>query len=92
MPGGAHLGVEAVGRPADTFLAMPKSILRPFAWALLAAYLGCDLGEYVHPAPSAECLEAGALCELEGGSLGVCESWRCRPDETPPCFMCTPQH
>ena len=87
-----HFGEEAVGRPADTFLAMPTWISRPFVWALLAAYLGCDLDEYVRPAPSAECLEAGALCELEGGPLGVCESRRCRSGEIPPCFMCTPQH
>ncbi len=92
VPGGAPLGVGAVGRPADIFLAMPTWISRPFVWALLAAYLGCDLGEYVRPAPSAECLEAGALCELESGPLGVCESRRCRSSETPPCFMCTPQH
>ncbi len=85
-------GEEAVGRPADTFLAMRTSISLTFAGALLAAYLGCDLGEYARPAPSGECREIGALCQLESGPLGVCESRPCRPGETPPCLTCTPQH
>ncbi len=88
----AHPGEEAVGRPADTFLAMPTSIWRTFAGALLATHLGCDLGEYVRPAPGPDCREVGALCELESGPLGVCESRPCRSSETPPCLVCTPQH
>ena len=90
VPSRAHLG--AARRPADTFLAMPTSIWRTFAGVILATHLGCDLGEYVRPGPGPDCREVGALCELESGPLGVCESRPCRTGETPPCLVCTPQH
>ena len=44
---------------------MPTLISQAFAVALLSACLGCDLGEYARPGPSAECRESGALCQLE---------------------------
>ncbi len=34
---------------------MPTLISQAFAVALLGACLGCDLGEYARPGPSAEC-------------------------------------
>ena len=71
---------------------MPISVSRALAGVLLAGCFGCDLGQYVRPGASAECREAGALCKLESGPLGVCESRPCHPGEMSPCFMCTPQH
>ena len=72
--------------------ALPALISRAFAALLLGACLSCDLGEYAKPEPSRECRDSGALCQLESGPLGVCESRPCRPGETLPCFTCTPQH
>ncbi len=71
---------------------MPALVSRAFVALLVAACLGCDLDEYAQPEPSGECRESWALCQLEGGPLGVCESRACAPGETPPCFTCTPQH
>ena len=92
VPSRAHPGRGPARRPAETFLPMPASIRRIFAGVLLATLLGCDLGEYVRPGPGPDCREVGALCELESGPLGVCESRPCRSGETPPCLVCTPQH
>ena len=71
---------------------MRTSMLRTLAALLLAGPLGCDLEGYVQPAPGPICREAGALCALESGPLGVCESRSCRSDEAPPCLVCTSQH
>jgi hypothetical protein len=68
----------------------------PIRWALagwlLGSHLGCDFGEPASAAPSRECREFGALCGLENGPLGVCESRACGSGETPPCLVCTSQH
>ena len=53
---------------------------------------GCDLEGALTPAPTAHCSEAGSLCHLEGGALGVCEQLSCKGGETPPCFKCVSQH
>jgi len=42
--------------------------------------------------PPATCTESGVQCQLAAGPLGVCERAQCGPDETAPCFQCTPQH
>jgi len=63
-----------------------------FAAPLLAAALSCELGEQAQAQPSATCREFGSLCDLGGGALGVCESRTCGAQQTPPCFVCTPQH
>ena len=65
------------------------ALLAALAFALLAS---CDLGELVSEPPSAACTESGALCQLAGGPLGVCEHSPCPPGADPPCFQCTPQH
>jgi hypothetical protein len=68
------------------------------AWRpiLLSGLLGvgssaCD-GDFVAHEPAAVCVEAGAQCVLPSGPLGVCESSACSAGESPPCFVCTPQH
>lgn len=59
--------------------------------ALLAFALACDAGSFSEPPPKT-CSESGALCDLGGGPLGVCERRACKQGEAPPCFHCAPQH
>jgi hypothetical protein len=54
-------------------------------------FLACDSSS-LSTNPPAVCKEAGALCELPGGPLGVCERSGCPAGTPPPCFQCTPQH
>lgn len=58
---------------------------------LAFALVACDSGTTAS-APSSPCAEAGPLCQLPDGPLGVCERATCRAGEEPPCFQCTPQH
>jgi len=55
------------------------------------ALTGCEPGALSEP-PQAACRETGALCQLGGGPLGVCERVSCAAGEEAPCFRCTPQH
>ena len=53
--------------------------------------LGC--GEaFVAAEAVRECSEVATQCRLEDGPLGVCERRACGANESPPCFVCTPQH
>jgi hypothetical protein len=40
--------------------------------------------------PKKECTNAGDLCKLPEGPLGVCAPTACKPGE--PCLRCMPQH
>jgi len=58
--------------------------------ALAAALAGCpDLSEA--PVPTT-CDKLAAKCKLPSGPLGVCITAECPPNESPPCFVCQPQH
>lgn len=51
---------------------------------------GCpDLAEAPVPAT---CAKLAAKCKLPSGPLGVCLETTCGPQETPPCYVCQPQH
>ena len=56
---------------------------------LLAA---CNLPDLIESAPPPACAQIGAQCQFPGGPLGVCQSAPCSAGQTPPCFVCTPQH
>lgn len=73
------------------------TMLRPSLLVMIAvviptlATLGC--GEaFVAAEAVRECSEVATQCRLADGPLGVCERRSCGADETPPCFVCTPQH
>jgi hypothetical protein len=65
--------------------------MRMLAAVLLAILTGCG-PDATQPAPTAECREAGAQCQLSAGPLGVCEQSHCEPGQAPPCYRCIPQH
>jgi len=54
-------------------------------------WLACDAGSFSE-APARTCSESGALCDLGGGPLGVCERAPCGAGASGPCFHCAPQH
>ncbi len=68
---------------------IPLQVAALLASLLLASACNPDS---ISDGPPAVCSESGVLCQLEKGPLGVCERTQCGPDETPPCFQCTPQH
>jgi hypothetical protein len=55
------------------------------------ALLACDSSS-LSQGPPVFCTEAGALCKLPEGPLGVCERSACPAGASSPCFRCTPQH
>ena len=63
-----------------------------FLVLVLLSVQGCDFSEMSSPAPSAACRSIGERCRTADGPLGVCLETRCKDDQTPPCFACTPQH
>ena len=52
----------------------------------------CDLGNSIESTRPTACAQIGVQCQLPGGPLGVCQSAPCSAGQTPPCFVCTPQH
>ncbi len=52
----------------------------------------CDLPDSIESTPPTACAQIGVQCQLPGGPLGVCQSAPCSAGQTPPCFVCTPQH
>jgi hypothetical protein len=55
------------------------------------ALLACDSSS-LSRSPPVFCTEAGALCKLPQGPLGVCERSACPDGGSSPCFRCTSQH
>ncbi|MHA7837666.1 MAG: hypothetical protein ACX98W_09430 [bacterium] len=76
---------ETVGRALAT---LPATLFVTF---VLLASAGCEQ-DFLTEGPDARCTEVGAQCVLPDGPLGVCESIACGEGESPPCFVCTPQH
>ena len=100
--GGCHCGG---GRFRIRLRARRMSQPKRFVWSMLRrsllatiavvistlATLGC--GEsFVAAEAVRECSEVATQCRLEDGPLGVCERRPCAVNESPPCFVCTPQH
>ena len=52
----------------------------------------CDFISSIESTPPTECSKIGAQCQRANGPLGVCQSAPCSGSQTPPCFVCTPQH
>jgi hypothetical protein len=68
-----------------------KNLLRTGIALFALAGAACDPGAFAE-APAKTCTESGALCDLGGGPLGVCERARCAEGDPGPCFHCAPQH
>lgn len=84
---------ERVGRSLVSRRAKFRTSLGAtlFATFVLLAIAGCEQ-DFLAEGPDARCTEVGAQCVLPDGPLGVCESIACGEGESPPCFVCTPQH
>ena len=73
----------------DTLRNTRVATLAVLIHALFATGCGQD---FVAAEAVSECSEVATQCRLSDGPLGVCERRTCGADESPPCFVCTPQH
>ena len=83
-----------VTRFAAAWLYEPDALQLPVAIAVLVTSLCVACAPEIEGdgAVPASCNAIGALCQLPDGPLGVCEQIPCAAGDTPPCFVCTPQH
>lgn len=60
---------------------------------LALATAGCPPASNGSGGPTEICTKQFEQCKLPGGGqLGVCDRRECKDDESPPCFVCMPQH
>jgi len=85
------------GRRKNHALLLGRRSHRRALWAAVAVAMsmlgsiGCG-EDFVAAEAVGECAEVATQCRLADGPLGVCERRSCGVDESPPCFVCTPQH